>query len=530
MFLMDLGRVFLLFRVALVLAFKLLRVRFGLFPAGYVSNPQMIRNALERMGVTYLKLGQYLATRFDLLPVELYREFTKLFEDASELDFEEVRAVIEEQLGVPLERNFVEFSSKPIASASIAQVHQARTIAGDRVAVKVQRPGLERIFESDFRNLRRVARLADKLHVLGTLSMLEVVDQFGTWSERELDFLVEARTAVRMAENATSNEIVPKVFPDLTTSKVLTMEFIEGVSLAKVAELLDRGRSDLVLARLPNLDFDRSGSNLAFAALHQLFVTGIFHGDPHPGNILIRDDNRVAFVDFGIFGELTAYERKTLTGYVENLSFGRIHEAFLCFERLTFPSGQTDRGKFAREGEDVFRRWYEASHDPESSPSNRHLGKYTAEIFNVVRKNHVRMTMDTLLFWRTLNALDSSAVRLSQHFDLVAQLRSFFEKIRPSLRARLVQAVVGQARSPETFETILSMPIYLQSALRAVDRKEPILSSGVESSRFRSQLNAETKQVATVVVAASVMIALRSHHVLASALFMGIALVLYIWT
>jgi len=518
---LDATRVLLLVRVAASVAWQGALRKYSLRCSGPPSLPQAIRAALERLGVTYLKLGQYLATRFDLLPADVYRELTKLFEDVSPLAFDVVKSVVEAELAGPLEDYFSEFDPTPIASASVAQVHRACTTAGEHVAVKVQRPGIDRVFNSDLRNLRRLAWLADKFRLFGSLSLGEIVEQFGKWTRRELNFRLEARTADLMAKNARPEEIVPRVFFRLSTARILTMEFLEGISLAKIAELLETGGGESVHARLPNLDFQRSGRNLAFAALHQLFVIGVFHGDPHPGNILIRDDNRVAFVDFGIFGELTRYEREALGGYIENVALGRIGAAFRSFARLTFPSEDTDLRRFESETREVFQRWFQASQHAGSAVQERHLGRYTAEIFDVVRRNRVRMSMDTLLFWRTLNALDSSALRLSEHFDLLAQLRGFFAQSRLPFPNRAIKAVSDYVRSPAAFEPLLAISERLQDATNAAVNQEIMVRTKAEMPATHTRREIMGTKSATAAITAGALLIIGSD----SRFFLGFVLV-----
>src|SRR5688500_13199023 len=212
----------------LVMSLLLRRAR-GL-PADY---PKRVRRALERLGLTYLKLGQYLAMRLDLLPEELCEELSRLYEDVSPVGFGGVQATAEAELRGPLGQLFLSFKREPVAAASAAQVHEARTFSNERVAVKVQRPGIQPIFAADMRNLRRAAALADALGFSGTLSMKEIVGEFERWTARELDFLTEGRTAERLRHSATAHEVVPAIYWELTTSKVLTMQFVDGMSLAE---------------------------------------------------------------------------------------------------------------------------------------------------------------------------------------------------------------------------------------------------------------------------------------------------------
>jgi ubiquinone biosynthesis protein len=388
-----------------------------------------LRLALEELGITYLKVGQFLAMRYDILPTEVCHELNKLFENVSPLTLDQVVAVIESELGGPLARHFSSLKTEPLGAASIAQVHAARTAEGDRVAVKVQRPGIERIFKADIRILRRGARLIDMAGLLGTLSAVEMLDEFARWTLRELDFRTEGRTADRLREEALPHEIVPMIHWDLTTSKVLTMELVEGMSLAQVAEHLDaRDGSARLHDVLPNFDRDLVLHRLAQSSLNQLFTYGFFHGDPHPGNILVRDDNRIAFIDFGIFGELSEHQRRVVAGMVQSIALGNIGQAQRFFARQFAPTSETDYRAFQRDARAGLRAWYEASINAGAPMKDRHLGKYVGLMLSIARNNRLRMGAGYLLVWRVLNALDSTVLRLSEEFDIVAEMRTYFER------------------------------------------------------------------------------------------------------
>jgi ubiquinone biosynthesis protein len=392
--------------------------------------PIRVRLALEELGVTYLKLGQFLALRHDILPPELCQELNKLFENVSPMPFADARAVVEAELGGQLQEFFLSFQQEPLAAASIAQVHEARTRANERVAVKIQRLRIERIFAADMRILRRLAVLVDALQLLGRLSTTEMVDEFAVWTRREMDFLIEGRTADVVRRRAVY-EAIPRVYWDLTTSRVLTTEFIDGISLAQVGQLFDRGGIDLVHAYLPNLQLDQMLHRFAFASLHQLFVSGVFHGDPHPGNILVRGASTIAFVDFGIFGTLSDQERAFVSGLVENIAIGNINESFRYYSKQLTPTDETDPRAFETEAKAVLFQWYRSTIRADSPLKERHLGRYIGEMIGVSRENHLRMGMRYLLFWRTLNALDSTAMRFPEYFDLMTELREFFTQVRP---------------------------------------------------------------------------------------------------
>jgi ubiquinone biosynthesis protein len=434
---LDIQRALLLFRVSLKHgAGPLIRHLLRLSPRG--DRAVRVRLAMEELGLTYLKLGQFLALRFDILPPEVNRELNKLFERVPPIPYKAVETVIEAELGGPIHDFFPVFDEEPIASASVAQVHIAETTTGERVAVKVQRPGILRIFSADMRNLRRITRLVDALGLLGNLSATEMTDEFIRWTLREMDFITEGRTADAVRADAASYEIIPRVNWDLTTSKLLTMEYIDGISMAEVSNILDEGGLELLREYLPNLQLETVLHHLVFASLRQLFVAGLFHGDPHPGNILVRDDSTVAFVDFGIFGSLTEYEQEALIGLLENISVGNINASFRYYSLQLTPTDETDPRSFEREAKHVLRRWYQASVNPDSPVEERHVGRYIVEMIEVSRRNHLRFGRDYLLSWRTLNALDATLLRLPVDFDFMVDLRTFFEQNRPQLIERVL--------------------------------------------------------------------------------------------
>src|SRR5262249_27662854 len=152
------------------------------------------------------------------------------------------------------------------------------------------------------------------------MSAVEMLDQFARWTVQETDFRLEARTSTRVREMSGDGEVIPAVHWDLTTKRVLTLEFIDGMSLAQIVRVVEEGGPAALAEVRPGLDVETILHHLVYALLRQVFVNGLFHGDPHPGNILVQPDNRVAFIDFGIFGALSAYDREILAGQMENLA------------------------------------------------------------------------------------------------------------------------------------------------------------------------------------------------------------------
>lgn len=473
-------------------------------PPGEPALEIRIRLMLEALGTTYLKLGQFMAMRFDILPMEICVELRKLFEDVPALPFDTIRGVVETELGGRLDALFAQFDRKPLAAASIAQVHVAYSHRMDRLAVKVQRPGIATVFETDMRILGRIAAFVDWGGWFPGISAVGAIAEFASYTRREMDFVLEGRTADRLRASATANEKVPLVDWDLTTSKVLTMEFIQGLSVGQASRLLQEEGIDAVHARIARFVPEKALHNFATASLHQLFGTGFFHADPHPGNILLIDDNQIAFVDFGIFGILSHARRELLAAYSANLAMGQIDEAYRCFAKLVVPSGTTDVQAFKHETKIVLQKWHDASVRLDSPFEERHVGTIVGEIMAVLRRHFVRMDLDTLLFWRAAIALDSSALSLSPRFDLIREMRMYFARQRPGLRARVVAGALDLDRAAALRDVLVVAPALHRSAAEdmAAGRRELPISTGEAAARNKD-LNREARALLSVLLAVS---------------------------
>ena len=257
-------------------------------------NAARFRRMLVDLGPTYVKLGQLLSSRPDILPAAWIAELSQLQDACEPVSIEEIRGQIALGLGRPAEEIFAWLDPVPAASASIAQVHRARTHGGADVAVKVQRKGVREQFESDLGLLQYVARLLEALvEETGVYTPSDIVEEFDRAIHEELDFANEARNARDMA--VASRElpfvVIPGVHAALSSATVLTLDFVDGF---KVTDLAGR----------EGYDPQRVARNLIEAAFRQLFGSGIFHGDPHPGNILVLPGNRIAFLDFGLVGRI----------------------------------------------------------------------------------------------------------------------------------------------------------------------------------------------------------------------------------
>ena len=270
------------------------------------------RLALEAMGPTFVKLGQILATRVDLLPAEWITELEKLQDQAAAVPFSQLKPQLERSLGAKVSACFREIDEKPVGTASMAQVYRAVTPIGQEVVLKIRRPGVEDKIQADLRLLRKLAEIAEaQSPELRRYQPIEIVQEFEASLLRELDFTVEARSADRMRENLRHLDwlVVPRIYWEWTCEDLNVQEFIRGIPAKSVDEIDRAGLNRKLIARRG-----------AQAVWKMMLEDGLFHADPHPGNFLILPGSRIAMLDFGMVGKLTATRRDQLIRMIRGVA------------------------------------------------------------------------------------------------------------------------------------------------------------------------------------------------------------------
>ena len=309
------------------------------------STAARFRGMLAELGPTFVKFGQVLSTRPDLLPAAWIEELRTLQDAVPPFPLAEVRAQIEADLGRPLEALFLDVEPKPLASASIAQVHRARLKDGRTVAVKVQRPGIEERVRADLDLLYYLARILEAVvEETGVSTPTGIIEEFERSLGEELDFLNEARNVRRFVEanRARPNFKIPAVFDELSGRKVLTLEFIEGRKITQCCPPHDGA----TLAR-----------KMVDGAFRQLFEDGFFHGDPHPGNVLVLDDGRIGFLDFGLCGDLTPQMRENIVLLVLAVALRDADSAARLIYRVGIPDQRTNLAAFRQDIQAILNRY-----------------------------------------------------------------------------------------------------------------------------------------------------------------------------
>ncbi len=301
------------------------------------SRPRKLRMLLEELGPTFVKFGQILSTRTDLLPPDYTAELAKLTENVTPFPQEEAVRILTEELGAPPEELFREFDRVSIAAASIGQVHAAVTMDGTPVVIKIQRPGISGIIRVDLEIMGFIARKLEQYNeLIARYEPVRIVEEFSYALGRELNYQYEAANLLRFYKNMNGKNgiVVPKLFLEYTTTRVMTMERIFGDSASRVLVSRElQAKYDLPgLARL--------GVN---SLLSQIFEYGFFHADPHPGNIFLLTDNRIAFIDFGMMGRITEAERSNFIKIFDYMLRGQISLMTDSVLRMTISGTFTGR-------------------------------------------------------------------------------------------------------------------------------------------------------------------------------------------
>jgi ubiquinone biosynthesis protein len=388
-----------------------------------LTTPEKVRLILEELGATYIKLGQILSTRPDLIPKEYIDELSKLQDEALPLSFDEVKGVVEQELGKSLEEVFAYFERKPIASASLAQVHRAKLKSGESVVVKVQRPNIAKTIESDISLLYQLASLVEaRVREARRYNLVGIVNEFAKTIRRELDFMREGRNAERFAKNFSDIDYIkiPKIYWEYTTKRVLCMEYIEGVKISKVEELKNRG-----------YDLELLAERLAQAFMKQFFVDGLFQADPHPGNLLVLEGERIAMVDFGMVARIESELRDKLADLAIALVDKDVERVVEQLLRIGVVTPESDLSEFRSDIEDLILEYYD------TKLSQVNVAALLNEMLEIALKHRVMMPPNFAFLIKSMVTIEGVARTLNPEFNFTIAAKPFVkEMIRQRLAPR----------------------------------------------------------------------------------------------
>src|SRR3989339_426374 len=482
--------------------FHILKTAFKILIKPKLTRPQRLKLFFEESGGAFVKLGQILALRRDFLPAEYTLELLKLLNNMPIAPFAEIHKIFMEDIGETVGKFFQSFDENPIGSASIAQVYKAvlkdsprGEAGGEKVAVKIRRPGIEKVFEADFLIISFLASLIDLFNLTSSLNVKEVADDFIRWTKRELDFRHESNNAAAFSKysRGTPVTVIPRQYQEYTSAKVLIQELISnGVSVLDV--VLGKYGAEYLMEK--GIDPNQMALYLIKDAMRQYFIDGFFHADAHPANLalLCGDEDapggKLAYFDFGIVGEAEKENRLILLKFVHSVSIKDIEmttKHLLEYGKKNFkyeinsyfrvePKKQkiVDEimekieeiiiSDFKKEVREIMEPWFGAIKDgplrqgsSEASQTN-YKDKSAAMVFlRLVKKAEkygVHFPLDIILFFRGLVIDDMVALQISPRFDIMEAMQSFFEEHSVE---EVEEMVRNQANWKEIDEKIISL-------------------------------------------------------------------------
>lgn len=379
---------------------------------------------LEKMGPTFIKLGQLLSTRPDLLPPPYIEALARLQDDVEPFSYEEVEQIVTEELGVRISKGFGEFETEPVATASLGQVHRATLRDGRLVVVKVQRPGIHEPIIEDLEALSEIAGVLDRRTKIGKrYHFTEMVEEFRKTLMAELDYRREAANLTQLAENLQNFEliVVPRPVVDLSSARVLTMDRVSGRKVSSMSPVA-----------LMELDGEALAEELFHAYLKQIFVDGFFHADPHPGNVFITDDQRIGLLDLGMVARIAPRLQEQLLQMVLAISDGRADEAADVAIKIGETADDFNEKEFRGRVEGVVTQAQDAT------LGELQVGKAFIEMAKHAGETGIRMPPELTMLGKALLNLDGIGRILAPEFDPSASIQRNSSKI---MRQRMLKAL-----------------------------------------------------------------------------------------
>ncbi len=379
------------------------------------SRAENLRKAIEELGPTFIKFGQLLSVRADIFPQDFIHELSILQDEVVSLPFETIKKVIEEELNSPIDKLFSSFDRKPIASASLAQVHTAISKEGSRVVVKVQRPNIKSIIDTDLSIMELLAGGIEKeIRETREYELLFKVKEIGKNLRSELNFTNEGKAVDRFRTNFSDDEsiLIPKVYWNLCTSKVLTLQHVEGIKITDIDTLESVG--------LSRNDLAERGVDFIFK---QIFIHGYFHADPHPGNILVTKDGKIALLDFGLTGSLDEELVESLSRLLISAVNKDVNQVMNIFTELGVVSEDMDMRELKYDLREFFDRYYGVRL---ARIEVRSIADDALEIF---RKYRMKFPRDLLLLAKALSTVEGIAYQLNPEFDIIEHIKPYVKHL-----------------------------------------------------------------------------------------------------
>lgn len=448
---------------------------------------ERIRLVLEALGPTYVKIGQIASTRHDVIPEGIIHELEKLQDNVSPFSFDEVQQIIETELGAPLNDVFSAFDKRVLASASIGQVHRARLWSGETVAVKVQRPQIKAIIETDLEILLDLAALAERrLEWAEQYQLRDIAEEFAKSLRNELDYTIEARNAEKIAKqfNDDASVHIPSIYWDYSTKTVLTMEFVEGVKLNQPDALEEQGVDRKTLAE-----------QLIRALFHQVLIEGFFHGDPHPGNVFVLQSGVLSFIDFGMVGRLTPDMKYHFASLVIAMMRQNTDQMIHAVLRMGIVPEEVNMPLLRKEVDELREKYMDV---PLSKIS---LAEAISDLFSVAFRHRIRIPSDLTLLAKALLILEGVVEKLDPDISIIDIAKPFGLKL---LKERYHPKTIAEQlwhNMTDYGELIIDLPKQMKDLLRNAVRGRIHLDIGIpELDVYLRKLDRISNQISFSIV------------------------------
>ncbi|WP_407312562.1 ABC1 kinase family protein [Desulfosporosinus sp. SB140] len=386
----------------------------GVTEVGMTRLGQRIRRVLSELGPTFVKIGQFASTRPDIIPRPIIKELEKLQDRVPQVPYEVIRRTVEQELGAPLQALFRDFNPSPIAAASIGQVHYALLKSGEPVAVKVQRPGIARVIQTDLEIIEEIIPLVERRFPnVKNYYLQGILGEFSRWLEHEQDYLREGKNAETIAKGFVKDPqvIFPSIFWSHTTRRVLTMSYVEGIKLndrEKILALYDGKK----IAEL-----------LSHSLLLQIVRDGVFHGDPHPGNIMVLSEGKIGFVDFGIVGNLTSGMKRKLFNLIIALNRRNIKAMTKALLQLGLTPKNVEFQSLSQDLAEMYRKHLDV---PIGQVA---LHKFVDDCMNLALRHELDLPPEFVLLGKSLLTLEGIIHDLDPTMSLAELVKPFRKRL-----------------------------------------------------------------------------------------------------
>lgn len=459
-----------------------------------LTTEQRIKLALEDLGPTFVKLGQVMATRPDLIPMSLILELKELQDKVKPFDTSGIRELLETELGRPLDEAFAEFDDQPLAAASIAQVHRAKLKDGRQVVIKIQRPNLEKVIRTDIGLLHWLAEIAEeRLPELQRYRPVGLVTEFERSVLKEIDFEIEAYHLRRFAKNFEGDPdiYVPAVIDELSTSRILTEEFVEGVKL-----------NDPKIHEHEEIDLVRIAKNGLRLAVKQTFEHGFFHADPHPGNLFVVENTKLCVIDFGMMGSLDQDRIDELLSFLVGILTHDVDRLIRLFYRLDLIDEEVDVRALRRDVDDIIHRF------KSMDLASINLGAFLQQVFDVISRHDIQVPADLLLVGKALATIEGVGREIYPGLNAVEEFRPLILKVflrrltDPSFFSRTPRRVMA-----DVTHLLETAPRDVRLILRRLREDGVNLNIGVEQLEMLSRAHAQGQnRIAVGIVIAAMLL------------------------